>query len=80
MLKSERRDQKRDRKLAKARRASNRKALFVLQQATAQRLGLRLGAMGYSNRHSRASGNPGRYCVRQAGLWQGTSGFPLTRE
>lgn len=40
MLKSERRDQKRDRKVAKARRASNRKALFVLQQATARRLGL----------------------------------------
>ena len=40
MLKSERRDQKRDRKVAKLRRASNRKALFVLQQAAAKRLGL----------------------------------------
>ena len=40
MLKSERRDRKRDRKLAKVRRASNRKALFVLQQAAAKRLRL----------------------------------------
>lgn len=40
MLKSERRDPKRDRKLAKIRRASPRKALFVLQPATAKRLGL----------------------------------------
>ena len=40
MLKSERRDQKRDRKVAKVRRASNRKALFVLQQAAAKRLRL----------------------------------------
>ena len=31
-------------------------------------------------RHSRVSGNPERYCVRKAGLWQGISGFPLTRE
>lgn len=42
MLKSERREQKRDRKTAKVRRASNRKALFVLQQAMANRLGKRL--------------------------------------
>ena len=42
MLKSERRDQKRERKAAKAKRASNRKALFVLQQAMANRLGKRL--------------------------------------
>ena len=40
MLKSERRDRKRERKVAKVRRASNRKALFVLQQAAAKRLGL----------------------------------------
>ena len=40
MLKSERRDQKRDRKAAKLRRASNRKPRFVLQYATAKRLGL----------------------------------------
>ena len=40
MLKSERRDQKRERRVAKVRRASNRKALFVWQQATAKRLGL----------------------------------------
>ena len=40
MLKSERRDRKRDRKVAKVRRASNRKSLFVLQQAAAKRLGL----------------------------------------
>ena len=40
MLKSERRDRKRDRKVAKVRRASNRKALFILQQAVAKRLGL----------------------------------------
>lgn len=52
MLKSERRDQKRDRKVAKARRASNRKALFVLQQATAKRLGLNLGARADRNRPS----------------------------
>ena len=38
MLKSERRDQKRDRKFAKKRRANNRKALFVLQQAILKRL------------------------------------------
>ena len=31
-------------------------------------------------RPSRVSGNPERYCVRQAGLWQGIPGFPLTRE
>ena len=66
MLKSERRDQKRDRKVAKDRRASNRKALFVLQQATAKRLGLRLGARADRNRPShplyrpsRVSGNSG---------------------
>ena len=52
MLKSERRDQKRDRRLAKQRRASNRKALFVLQQATAKRLGLNLGARADRNRPS----------------------------
>ena len=52
MLKSERRDQKRDRRLAKARRASNRKALFVLQQATAQRLGLNPRSIAHRNRLS----------------------------
>ena len=52
MLKSERRDQKRDRKVAKARRASNRKALFVLQQAAAKRLGLPLGARADRSRPS----------------------------
>ena len=39
-LKGERREQKRERKEAKARRASNRKARLVLQQAAAKRLGL----------------------------------------
>ena len=52
MLKSERRDQKRDRKVAKARRASNRKALFVLQQATAKRLGPYPGSIADRNRPS----------------------------
>ena len=32
------------------------------------------------DRHSRVSGNPERYCVRQVGCWQGATGFPLTRE
>ena len=40
MLKSELRDQKRDRKVAKIRRASPRQARFVLQYAAAKRLGL----------------------------------------
>ena len=52
MLKSERRDQKRDRRLAKQRRASNRKALFVLQQATARRLGLQYGGRADRSRPS----------------------------
>ena len=58
MLKSERRDQKRDRRLAKQRRVSNRKALFVLQQATARRLGLRLGARADRNRLSHPLNRP----------------------
>ena len=49
MIKSERRDRKRDRKVAKIRRASNRKSLFVRQQAAAKRLGLNLRCAGAGN-------------------------------
>ena len=31
-------------------------------------------------RHSRVSGNPGRYCLMPPQLRQATAGFPLTRE
>ena len=34
----------------------------------------------YPHRHSRVSGNPGRYCLMMPQLRQATAGFPLTRE
>ena len=37
-------------------------------------------ALAAPYRHSRVSGNPERYCVRQVHYQPGIWGFPLTRE